>query len=95
MGGGYEVLPNDVARLSPLNFKHIIMLGRYAFSLPDIVARGELRPLREPSIALLDEARCSPPSPNLFLCRSSVPLLLRPLFRLICAWQRTLSCAKK
>jgi hypothetical protein len=32
------------------------MLGRYAFSLPDIVARGELRPLREPLIAILDEA---------------------------------------
>jgi hypothetical protein len=52
---GYEVLPDDIARLSPLNFKHINMLGRYAFSLPANVARGELRPLRDPSIAIRDE----------------------------------------
>ena len=25
------------------------MLGRYAFTLPDAVARGELRPLRNPT----------------------------------------------
>ncbi len=49
---GYEVLPEDVARLSPLSFKHINMLGRYAFTLPDTVARGELRP----NTASLDEA---------------------------------------
>jgi hypothetical protein len=30
------------------------MLGRYAFSLPDKIVAGELRPLRNP--ALLDEA---------------------------------------
>jgi Tn3 transposase DDE domain len=42
---GYEVRPEDVARLSPLGLKHINMLGRYAFTLPDFVARGELRPL--------------------------------------------------
>ena len=40
---GYEVRPEDVARLSPLGLKHINMLGRYAFTLPDFVARGELR----------------------------------------------------
>ena len=39
----------DVARLSPLGFEHINMLGRYAFTLPDAVARGELRPLRNPA----------------------------------------------
>ncbi len=39
----------DVARLSPLGFEHINMLGRYAFTLPDAVARGELRPLRDPA----------------------------------------------
>jgi hypothetical protein len=27
---------------------HINMLGRYAFTLPETVARGELRPLRDP-----------------------------------------------
>ena len=47
-----EALPvrdEDVARLSPLGFAHINMLGRYAFVLPEAVARGELRPLRDPS----------------------------------------------
>ena len=39
-----------MARLSPLGFDHINMLGRYAFILPDLVARGELRPLRNPTI---------------------------------------------
>ena len=45
---GFDVRPDDVARLSPLGFEHINMLGRYAFTLPDAVARGELRPLRDP-----------------------------------------------
>ena len=52
---GYQVLAEDVARLSPLSFKHINMLGRYAFTLPDTVARGELRPLRNPATAAIDE----------------------------------------
>ena len=43
-------------RLSPLGFKHVNMLGRYAFTLPDTVARGELRPLRDPRVAGIDEA---------------------------------------
>ena len=38
----------DVARLSPLGFEHIIMLGRYALTVPEPLARGELRPLRNP-----------------------------------------------
>ncbi len=41
----------DAARLSPLGHEHINMLGRYAFTLPDTVARGELRPLRDPRSA--------------------------------------------
>jgi TnpA family transposase len=45
---GFDVRAEDVARLSPLGFDHINMLGRYAFILPDQVARGELRPLRDP-----------------------------------------------
>lgn len=53
---GYDVKPEDVARLSPLGLKHINMLGRYAFTLPDSVARGELRPLRDPSNADGDDA---------------------------------------
>ena len=45
---GFDVRAEDVARLSPLGFDHINMLGRYAFILPDQIARGELRPLRDP-----------------------------------------------
>jgi Tn3 transposase DDE domain len=52
----YDIRPEDVARLSPLGHKHINMLGRYAFTLPDTVARGELRPLRDPHAAGIDEA---------------------------------------
>ena len=52
---GFDVRDEDVARLSPLGFDHINMLGRYAFVLPEKVARGELRPLRDPTIASDDE----------------------------------------
>jgi TnpA family transposase len=45
---GFDVHDEDVARLSPLGFDHINMLGRYAFILPEQIARGELRPLRDP-----------------------------------------------
>ncbi len=45
---GFEVKDEDVARLSPLGHDHINMLGRYTFKLPQRVARGELRPLRNP-----------------------------------------------
>jgi hypothetical protein len=38
-----------IARLSPLVYEHINVLGRYAFSLPEAVSRGELRPLRNSS----------------------------------------------
>ena len=48
--------PKHVARLSPLGFKHINMLGRYAFTLPENVARGELRPLRNPNAIGIDDA---------------------------------------
>ncbi len=43
---GFDVRPEDAARLSPLGFDHINMLGRYAFILPDGIARGELIPTR-------------------------------------------------
>ena len=44
----FDVRDEDVARLSPLSFDHVNMLGRYAFILPDQIARSELRPLRDP-----------------------------------------------
>ena len=53
---GYVILNEDVARLSPLGSRHINMLGRYAFTIPDMVARGELRPLRDPSATGIDDA---------------------------------------
>ncbi len=46
---GYTVKDEDVARLSPLLHEHINMLGRYSFSVPEAVANGELRPLRDPA----------------------------------------------
>ena len=52
---GHGTQPEDVARLSPLGHTHVNMLGRYAFTLPDTVARGELRPLRDPRAAGLDD----------------------------------------
>ena len=53
---GFPVRPEDVARLSPLVFEHINLLGRYAFSVPETVQRGELRPLRSPSDSIEDVA---------------------------------------
>ena len=46
---GFPVRDEDVARLSPLQHEHINMLGRYSFSVPEAVAKGELRPLRNPA----------------------------------------------
>ena len=46
---GFLVLEEDVARLSPLIYEHINMLGRYLFTVPEAVLRGELRKLRNPS----------------------------------------------
>lgn len=52
---GHVILDEDVARLSPLGFRHINMLGRYASTIPDMVARGELRPLRDPGATGIDD----------------------------------------
>jgi hypothetical protein len=49
---GYPVRDEDVARLSPfVHERHINLLGRYSFAVPEAVARGELRPLRNPNDA--------------------------------------------
>lgn len=42
----YPMAEADIARLSPHVHAHINMLGRYSFAVPESVARGELRPLR-------------------------------------------------
>jgi TnpA family transposase len=52
---GFDLRDEDVGRLSPLGFDHINMLGHYAFVLPDTVARGELQPMRNPSLVDDDE----------------------------------------
>lgn len=46
---GYPVRDEDAARLSPLIFEHINLLGRYSFTVSEAVIRGELRPLRDPA----------------------------------------------
>ncbi len=46
---GAEVRPEDVARLSPLGFGHVNLLGRYSFQLAEPLTRGELRSLRDPA----------------------------------------------
>jgi hypothetical protein len=43
------ILPEDVERLSPLVHHHNPLDGRYSISLPDPLAHGELRPLRNPN----------------------------------------------
>ena len=39
----------DIAHLNPHVHDHVNMLGRYSFSIPESVSRGELRPLRNPA----------------------------------------------
>ena len=46
---GWDMSQADIARVSPLAFKHINFLGRYAFDLPQAIAEGALRPLRNPN----------------------------------------------
>lgn len=43
-----DIQEADVARLSPLGFRHVNFLGRYAFTRPE---PGRLRPLRDPERA--------------------------------------------
>jgi TnpA family transposase len=42
---GVEMRPEDVARLSPLGYKHLNFLGQYSFDLAENIAQGALRPL--------------------------------------------------
>lgn len=45
---GENAHPDDVARLSPLKYGHINMLGRYHFEMAEDIAAGAMRPLRDP-----------------------------------------------
>jgi TnpA family transposase len=42
---GSEVKDEDIEHISPLQYRHINVLGRYSFTLADSVAKGQLRPL--------------------------------------------------
>ena len=48
-GAGMHIQPEDMERLSPLVHHHIHLDGRYSFSLPESLVRGELRSLRNPN----------------------------------------------
>lgn len=50
---GHEISDEDVARLSPLKFKNLNVLGRYSFT-PTPPRQG-LRPLRDPDAPELDD----------------------------------------
>ena len=43
---GWEIKDEDLARLSPLAYSHINMLGRYQFNLAEELKDGGMRPLR-------------------------------------------------
>lgn len=45
---GFEVREEDAERLSPLVNHHINFVGKYHFTLPEKVMRGELRPFHNP-----------------------------------------------
>ncbi|MCD4830844.1 MAG: DUF4158 domain-containing protein [Anaerohalosphaeraceae bacterium] len=44
----------DAARLSPLSYKHVNMLGHYSFFLADFITQGKLRSLNKPEIEYKD-----------------------------------------
>ena len=46
---GARVEPTNIARISPVLWRHINFLGRYDITLPESVAQGGLRPLRDPT----------------------------------------------
>jgi hypothetical protein len=74
---GVEVQPEDVARLTPLGYKHINVLGRYAYTLAEPIAHGQLRPLIAldwpicPPGVVLHVFRFPGTSFALFLCETS------------------------
>jgi TnpA family transposase len=45
---GVPIQDADLARIWPLKAAHIRMVGRYQFTVPEEVAQGAFRPLRDP-----------------------------------------------
>lgn len=48
---GGRVHDEDVARLSPLGYAHLHVMGSFSFIVPEYVADGRLRPLGNPDLA--------------------------------------------
>ncbi len=44
---GMTVLPEDVARLSPIGHEHVNVYGKYSFTLSESVQQDAFHPLRE------------------------------------------------
>jgi hypothetical protein len=44
---GMTVLPEDVARLSPIGHEHVNVYGKYSFTLAEPIQQGDFHPLRE------------------------------------------------
>jgi len=44
---GMTILPEDVARLSPIRHEHVNVYGKYSFQLSESIQRGAFHPLRE------------------------------------------------
>jgi len=44
---GAQIDAADIARLSPISWRHINFLGQYEFQLPEAVVSGGLRPLQD------------------------------------------------
>ena len=47
--GSIEIKEEDVARLSPLGYRHLNVLGHYSFLLSESVTKEHLRPLNQPT----------------------------------------------
>jgi hypothetical protein len=56
---GMAVLPDDVARLSPIGHEHVNVYGKYSFTLTETIQQGGFYPLRE-----IDEAEGEEPLPE-------------------------------
>ncbi len=48
-GQSGKIKEEDAARLSPLIYEHVNVLGRYSFTLTDKIQSGQLRPLNQAS----------------------------------------------
>ncbi len=44
---GMTILPEDVARLSPIGHEHVNVYGKYSFTLAEPIQQGDFHPLRE------------------------------------------------